>query len=100
MTIGTGGCTLEGMSDPRERAFLGRLWELQADAGLTDSALAREMGVNHSHVWRAKHDPTRTFGMKFLLGACDRFPELRFYLFAESPILSDACADGGKDEVA
>ena len=74
------------------QAFLQRLWELQAEAGLSDPALAREMGVNQSHVWRAKHDPTRTFGVKFLLGACSRFPELRFVLSGDIPIRTLECA--------
>lgn len=74
------------MNRPREQAFLTRLWELQAEAGLTDAALARELGVNQSHIWRAKNDPTRTFGIKFALGACDRFPELRTLLFGNVPI--------------
>lgn len=74
------------MNRPREQAFLTRLWELQAEAGLSDTALARELGVNQSHIWRAKNDPSRTFGIKFALGACDRFPELRDFLFGEMPI--------------
>lgn len=74
------------MNQSREHAFLTKLWELQAEAGLSDAALAREMGVSHSHVSRAKHDPTRTFGVKFLLGACDRFPDLALFLFHNMPI--------------
>ena len=76
----------------RMQAFLTRLWELQATAGLTDTALAREMGVNYSHVWRAKHDPSRMFGAKFILGACSRFPELGFVLSGDIPIRTLECA--------
>jgi hypothetical protein len=77
----------------RMQAFLTRLWELQDKAGLTDTALAREMGVNYSHVWRAKNDPYRPGGAKFILGACSRFPELSFVLSGDIPVRTVECAD-------
>ncbi len=85
LTIVTCGVIMAPMNRSRERAFLAKLWEMQAEAGLSDAALARDMGVSHSHVSRAKHDPTRVFGVKFLLGACDRFPELAFFLSRDIP---------------
>lgn len=80
-------CTLGAMQQQgREQTVLRRLWELQADAGLSDSALARRIGVDQSNVSRAKHgadNPDRSVSVKFLLGACDTFPELVFLLFPD-----------------
>lgn len=76
------------MSTTREATFLKRLSELQQDAGMTDADLARAMGVDQSLISRVKRSDPPTFGIKFALGACDRFPELRFLLFPDVPILT------------
>jgi transcriptional regulator with XRE-family HTH domain len=48
--------TAEGwrVSDDRHTTFLARLWELQAEAGLSDSALAEQLGVSQSYVSRLR----------------------------------------------
>lgn len=86
LTIGINGRILAFMSDTPEQAFLDRLWKLQDDAKLTDAQLAHEMGVNQSHIWRAKKDPSRTFGIKFARGAVRWRPELAFFLHPEMRI--------------
>ena len=70
------------------QAFLQRLWDLQARASLSDAALAREMGVDQALISRAKRGPAKTVGIKFILGATDRFPELRRLLFPEVSIIT------------
>ncbi len=80
----------ERMSTTREGAFLARLWELQAAAGKSDADLARAMGVDQSLISRVRRTDPPTFGIKFALGACEVFPELRFFLFPNIPILTDA----------
>lgn len=65
----------------REQAVLTRLWELQAEAGLSDAALARALMVAQSNVSRAKREADRSVSVKFLISACDAFPELVFLLF-------------------
>lgn len=67
----------------REQAFLARLWELQAEAALNDAALARVVGVSSSNISRAKRRAHQTVSVKFMLAACDRFPELVFLLFPD-----------------
>lgn len=79
-------CRMGVMNSERKRAFLERLWDLQTEAGLSDAALARELGVRQSAICRAKQAIDRTFGLDFAMRAGDRFPELRALLFTESPI--------------
>lgn len=77
-------------TEARMQTFLARLWELQADAGLTDADLARQMGVDQALISRAKRDHPKTVGSKFLLRAGTVFPELGFLLF---PDLSNITTD-------
>jgi hypothetical protein len=65
----------------REQAVLDRLWQIQDEQQLTDAALARLLRVAQSNVSRAKREDGRGVSIKFLLSACDRFPELVFLLF-------------------
>jgi hypothetical protein len=65
----------------REQAVLNRLWQIQGEQQLTDAALARLLRVAPSNVSRAKRLDQRGVSIKFLLSACDRFPELVFLLF-------------------
>lgn len=74
--------------DTRERAFLDRLEQLQKAAGLSDTELARRMGVSYTMLWRAKNDDSRSFGLKFADGARSVFPELRGFLLGDSPIIT------------
>lgn len=90
LTILKSWCRIVGMdTEARTLAFLQRLWELQAEAGLTDAVLARRMGVDQALVCRAKRDKPRTVGSKFLLGAGSVFPELGLLLFPELSIMND-----------
>ena len=82
----------------REQAILRRLWELQADAGLSDAALARRLGVAQSNISRAKRCLNQSVSVKFLLGACSAFPALAFVVFPELQINTDNvhdCTDKG-----
>lgn len=67
----------------REHILLARLWQIQVEQKLTDAALARVLRVNQSNVSRAKREDERGVSVKFLLSACDQFPELVFLLFPE-----------------
>lgn len=60
------------------RVFLDRLWQLQAEAGLSDPALAKELGVNHTTIYRLKQSGAARFNSRFFNAACARFPELGF----------------------
>lgn len=80
-----------------KRAFLERLWQAQSEAGLSDAALAREIGVQHSTVWRAKYDPIRTFGLDFAIAACRRFPELGSLLLGDSPVGQNVAPTGNEE---
>ncbi len=75
---------MAGMTEQKDRAFLERLWTLQAEAGLSDSALARDLGVAHSSIWRLKCG-NRHLGLQIVKAACARFPELRDVLFSDLP---------------
>jgi hypothetical protein len=67
----------------RARAVLDRLWMIQAEQQLNDAALARLLRVAQSNVSRAKRENGRGVSVRFLLSACDQFPELVFLLFPE-----------------
>lgn len=87
-------------TEARMQAFLTRLWELQAEAGLTDAELARKMGVDPALICRAKRDTTRTVGSKFLLGAGSVFTELGFVLFPDLSIITSDMSEIEDEEGA
>ncbi len=73
--------------ETRMQAVLTRLWELQAEAGLSDADLARRMNVDQALISRTKRRRAKTFGMKFFLGAVEVFPELGFLLSSDLSII-------------
>ncbi len=65
------------MSKEVTLAFLKRLWELQAEAGMSNAEVARILGCSPSYI---RH-------MKAGRNAAQRFPELRsFFLPSELPV--------------
>lgn len=60
--------------------FLSGLWRLQAERGLTDAALSRQLGVNQSTVHRLKNEPERRPGLRLALTIVREYPELAPFL--------------------
>ncbi len=77
------------MSEETTQQFLQRLWELQAEAGLSNAALARVLGVSPSyihHLRRGRPGRGRRIGLNVALAAASAFPELRIFLSTELPV--------------
>lgn len=74
---------------PEHDAFLTKLWEIQAGAGLNDLALAMRLGVNRSAISRLKSGQ-RGMGLRFAQAACAEFPALRFFLVGRLPKITDS----------
>lgn len=71
-------------------AFLARLWELQAEHGLTGAALARELGISEPYLSRLKRGIRgQRLSVNFVHRAVQRFPELAFFLTSGLPIIKD-----------
>lgn len=79
------------MSSETTRQFLDRLWELQAEAGLKNSQLARVIGCSPSYLRHMKAGRKGgKIGLAIALAAVRRFPDLnRFLLLAEFPAGND-----------
>jgi hypothetical protein len=73
------------MSEENTARFLVRLWELQAEAGLNNSQLARAIGCDPSYVRHLKAGRKKVIGLRIALGAVNRFPELSLFLLADFP---------------
>lgn len=87
------------MDEQRERRFTDRLWQIQAERGLTDSDLGRLLGVHVSLINHMKAD-RRRLGMKLAISAADHFPELRSLLFSNVPTGTDNVPTGEITAVA
>ncbi len=71
-------------------AFLARLWELQAEQGLSGSALARDLGVSPGYISRMKRGARgHRLSLNFAHRATQRFPELALFLTSDLPIITD-----------
>ena len=85
------------------RVFLDRLWRLQAEAGLSDPALAKELGVHHTTIYRLKQPGAARFNSKLYNAACARFPELGLAVPCDLPISTGTMrhvTDDGESEGA
>lgn len=72
------------MPEEITRQFLARLWELQADAGLSDAALARRLEVHRTYISHMKSGRKgRRLTMDFALRAIREFPPLAVFLTPE-----------------
>lgn len=60
----------------QERRLVAILAERQAQAGLTDPAWARFLGITQSHWWRMRHGQ-RGIGRRVARRIVTRYPELR-----------------------
>jgi transcriptional regulator with XRE-family HTH domain len=87
------------MSDEIARAFLARLWELQAAAGISNVDLARQLHVTPSYVSRLKRGERSgsAISLALALRACTVYPELRFFLSSDVPA-SVECVPGRTEE--
>lgn len=77
------------MTEDTTGKFLGRLWQLQAEAGLRDADLARILGCDPSYVRHLKAGRRKRLGLPIALRATVRWPELRSILVAEFPLGTD-----------
>jgi transcriptional regulator with XRE-family HTH domain len=69
------------VNDGRHTTFLERLWELQAEAGLSDSELARRLGVQQSYVSRLRSgDRGQRLTINIVGRAVRVFPRLSSFL--------------------
>jgi transcriptional regulator with XRE-family HTH domain len=74
------------MTEEMTRRFLTRLWELQADAGLTNAELARRLGCSASyihHIKTGRPGRGKSLGLNLVLAAVSLFPELNSFLVAD-----------------
>lgn len=77
------------MDEPREQAFLTRLWEIQAEHGLNDTDLARRLGVHASLLTHMKAGRKgRQLSLRFALAAVECFPVLRSFLLPDLTTIS------------
>ncbi len=76
------------MSKEVTLAFLKRLWELQAEAGMSNAEVARILGCSPSYIRHMKAGRKgKQIGLSIALNAAQRFPELRsFFLPSELPV--------------
>ena len=87
------------MSEETTQQFLARLWELQEQAGIKNSALARLLGCSPSYIRHMKAGRKgNRIGLHIALAAARHFPELRILLLAELPEVTDNVALEHKDE--
>lgn len=74
------------MPEDVTRQFLARLWELQAEAGLSNGQLARLLGCSPSYVSHLRAGRRgRQVGLTLTLAAIRRFPDLGVFLTSELP---------------
>lgn len=87
------------MSEEVTGAFLARLWELQAEAGLNSAELARRLGCHPSYIHHLKAGRRTRIGLDIALNAANLFPELRrFFLSSELPVSNTPLPPGNEDE--
>lgn len=78
------------MTEETTRAFLRRLWELQAERGLRNADLARALGISASYVSRLKSRPrVMRLGYAIALAAVREFPELGIFLRSDLPEIQE-----------
>jgi hypothetical protein len=89
------------MTEETTREFLTRLWQLQAERGVSNSQLARLLGISPSYVRRLK---TRArvvrLGWNIALAAVREFPELAPFLTTDLPSSQDIlpiCKESGSE---
>ena len=76
------------MTEETTRKFLDRLWAIQAERGITNSALARLLGISPSYVCRLKTRPrVIRLGYEIALRAVAAFPGLAVFLSADLPTI-------------
>lgn len=85
------------MSEEVTRAFLARLWELQAEAGMSNAELSRRLGCHPSYIRHLKIRDRRRIGLDIALNAASLFPELRrFFLPTELPVSNTAVPESNE----
>jgi plasmid maintenance system antidote protein VapI len=85
------------MSEEVTRAFLVRLWELQAEAGISNADLARRLGCHPSYIRHLKIGDRKRIGLDIALNAAKIFPELRhFFLSSELPVSNTDVPQGNE----
>lgn len=79
------------MSEEITQQFLARLWELQAEAGVSNTELALILGCSPSYIRHMKAGRKgKRIGLHIALAAVRRFPELgSFLLLADLPVGND-----------
>lgn len=70
------------MGSELSATFLRALWVEQAEAGISDAQLARDLGCDRAYISRLKGDANRpsNISMEFAVRAGTRFPALRVLL--------------------
>lgn len=87
------------MPEDITRAFLVRLWELQAEAGLTNAELARRLRCHRTYIRHLKTGARKRIGLDLALNAASLFPDLRrFFLSPELPTGNNPVPQSNEDE--
>ena len=89
------------MSEEQAAALLARLLAVQQELGLTDTQLARELGLRHGgYIARLRAGQKgRRLTLAFALRAAGRFPELRVFLLpTDLPIITSGEIIGNSEE--
>lgn len=86
------------MSEETTKEFLARLWELQAEAGISNADLARRLGIHPSYVRHMKAGRRgKQIGLDLAVRAATLFPELRrFFLPSELPVSNTVVPTGNE----
>lgn len=83
------------MTEETTREFLRRLWAIQDERRLTNSQLARLLGITPSYVRRLKTRTTvRSIGYRIALAAAREFPELAVFLTSDLPTIQSHQTEG------
>ena len=89
------------MSEKTTREFLQRLWEIQAERGISNSELSRMLGISPSYVRRLKtRENVKRLGWHIALAAVREFPELASFLGVDLPSsqpIMPTCKDAGEE---